>query len=159
MPKISIFRWDIINGPSKTLLISIWENRILQWKTAKAVKEKFWEQLQNNLLKWEPFKKWECRMIQVGWYNLIFWRPFDYEIRQLTILWIEGVIKNALNICENSWIDSISISALTANYLPESECQINDITHLALNEYFEKKSNSGIKEIYLINFDKEIFKL
>lgn len=159
MPTTTIFTWSILNSPSKTLLISIWENRILKWTTALAIKERFWEELQEKLLSWEPFKKWECRMIQRDWYNLIFWRPFDYEIRQLTILWVEAVIKNALKICELNWFSSISISALTANYLPNNEWQINDITHLTLNDYFTKNPNSIINNIYLVNFSKDIFKI
>jgi hypothetical protein len=41
MVKISIFEGSILDAPSKTILVSIGENRILQGETAKALDQYF----------------------------------------------------------------------------------------------------------------------
>ena len=155
----TIFTGSILNSPSNTYLISIWEDRILKWAVAKLVLETFGEEIQEILLNQSYFEKGEARLIKTWWKNLIFARPFDYDFKLLTILWIEWCIKSALKICEENWFENISITALSWNYLPDSENQINEITKLALKEYFSRNQNSCIKEIFLINYDREIFKL
>lgn len=155
----SIFSGSILNSPSNTYLISIWEDRILKWAVAKLILKIFWEEIQKILLTQPYFEKGEARLIQTWWKNLIFARPFDYGIKLLTIFWIEWCVKNALKICEQNWFENISITALSWNYLPDSDYQICEITKLAINEYFVKNPSSCIKEIFLVNYDREIFKL
>lgn len=115
--------------------------------------ETFGQKIQEILFTQNYFEKWEARLIKTWWKNLIFARPFDYDFKLLTILWIEWCIKSALKICEENWL------ALSWNYLPDSENQINEITKLALKEYFTKNQNSCVKEIFLINYDREIFRI
>ena len=105
----TIFTGSILNSPSNTYLISIWEDRILKWAVAKLVLETFGEEIQEILLTQSYFEKWEARLIKTWWKNLIFARPFDYDFKLLTILWIEWCIKSALKICEENWFENISM--------------------------------------------------
>ena len=154
----TIFTGSILNSPSNTYLISIWEDRILKWAVAKIMLETFGQEIQEILLTQKYFEKWEARLIQTKWKNLIFARPFDYDFKLLTIFWIESCIKNALKICDENWFENISITALSWNYLPDSENQINEITKLALKEYFSRNQKSILKKIFLVNYDREIFR-
>lgn len=120
--------------------------------------ETFWQEIQERLFEQSYFEKWEARLIQTKWKNLIFARPFDYDFKLLTIFWIETCIKNALKICEEHWFENISITALSGNYLPENENQINEISKLALGEYFQKYPKSAVKEVFLINYEKKVFR-
>lgn len=156
---LTIFSGSILNSPSNTYLISIWEDRILKWAVAKLILETFWNEIQKILLTQPYFEKSEARLIQAGWKNLIFARPFDYAFKLLTIFWIEGCIKNALKICEENWFENISITALSWNYLPDNENQINEISKLTISDYFIKNPNSCIKEIFLVNNERKIFKI
>lgn len=155
----TIFTGSILNSPSNTYLISIWEDRVLKWEVAKLILETFWQKIQEELLTQKFFEKWEARLLQIWWKNLIFARPFDYDFKLLTILWIESCIKNAFKICEQNWFESISITALSWNYLPDSENQINEISKLAINDYSSRSPNFCIKEIFLVNNNRKIFKV
>ena len=67
-------------------------------------------------------------------------------------------MRNALAICDERGFPDIAISALAANYLPDSDGQINDIIHLAIRTYFEQHPESGIRDIYLVNYGREVFR-
>ena len=159
MPTLEIFHGSILDAPCKAIVISIWENGILQWATAKAVGEKFWPKLQEQLLAMAPIAKWEVRHIHMEGYDLFFGRPFDYRIRQMTILGVESVIRNSLKIANTLWISEMALSAISENYMPNNENQINAITHLAISSFFEENPNHSVKKIYLVNFNKEVFRL
>jgi hypothetical protein len=110
-------------------------------------------------LKDVPFEKWDTRVVPFQGWNCIFGRPFDYKIPQLTILGVEAVIRKALEICDTNGWKEIAISALAGNYLGENDDQINDITRVALEYYFERNPESGLERIYLVNFEREIFRI
>lgn len=157
--KIHVFTGDILHAPSKNILISIGEDRIMKWATAKAVLSALWPWIQDLLLEDIPFEKWDTRLYEYAGYACIFGRPFDYRIIQMTILWVESVIRNALKICDERWLETLAISALVSNYMGGSDDQINDISLLALKTYFSDYPNSVVKDVYLVNFDREIFRL
>ncbi|MDD5769348.1 MAG: hypothetical protein PHE25_00120 [Candidatus Gracilibacteria bacterium] len=155
----TIFTGSILNSPSNTYLISIGEDRVLKGEVAKLILETFGQKIQEELLTQKFFEKGEARLLQIGGKNLIFARPFDYDFKLLTILGIESCIKNAFKICEQNGFESISITALSGNYLPDSENQINEISKLAINDYSSRSPNFCIKEIFLVNNNRKIFKV
>ena len=103
--------------------------------------------------------KGECILVKSGEKNFIFGMPFDYEIIQFTITGVEMVIVRALEICDLNHIESIAIPAIASNFIPESIQSINQIIQLGIEDYFTRNPNSHLKEIYLVNYKRNVFAL